>query len=108
MQATLSAERLQYILEYSKRDDMVDDPVAVKDVTNTACAAMEYLQGAGIQDNGSSLYELALASLTTHWLDNRAAIQAGSASQTPIGLRDVINQLKFSSYASVPESGTGL
>ena len=108
MQATLSAERLQYILEYSKRDDMVDDPVTVKDVTNTACAAMEYLQGAGIHDNGSFLYQLAVASLTTHWLDNRAAIQAGSVSQTPIGLRDVINQLKFSSYASVPDSGTGL
>lgn len=108
MQATLSAERLQYILEYSRRDDMADDPITVKEVTNTAFAAMEYLAGAGIRDNGSSLYELALASLTTHWLDSRAAIQAGSVSQTPIGLRDVINQLKFSSYASVPDSGTGL
>ena len=105
MAGTLSAERLEYILTYSKRDDMSSDPKVVAEVTNTALAAMEYLDNAGIPERQSALYDLALASLTTHWLDNRDAISAGTFSQTPIGLRGVINQMKLIP-PSVPESGT--
>ena len=105
MAGALSAERLEYILIFSKRDDMATDPKAVQEVTSTALAAMEYLDNAGIPERKSALYDLALASLTAHWLDNKDAISSGAANLTPIGLRDVINQMKLIP-PSVPDSGT--
>lgn len=58
-------------------------------------AAEIYLMEAGAQRTGenSSLYDLAVWSLTLHYYDHRDAV--GSEAPIPTGLRPILNQLKL-------------
>lgn len=57
-------------------------------------AAVEYLGNAGIVDDGKDLYWLAAAGLCLHWYDAAPSV-TGSGDELPLGLRQIINQLKL-------------
>lgn len=59
-------------------------------------AAEEYLDGAGVPKPAydSPLYDLAVKGLVCHWYEHRESI-AYYRSEIPLGVRSVINQLKF-------------
>lgn len=75
----------QYMRVYHDEDDEV--------IVQLWGAAVGYLAGAGIADNGSELYWLAAAGLTLHWYDGAPAV-TGSGENLSLGLRHIINQLK--------------
>lgn len=62
-------------------------------------AAVAYLGGAGIVNDGSELYRLAAFSLVLEWYD------AGQVGAVTVGLRQIINQLKHNVVAN---TGDGL
>ena len=62
-------------------------------------AAVAYLYGAGIVNNGSELFKLAAFSLVLEWYD------AGQVGAVTVGLRQIINQLK---HDAVAQTGDGL
>lgn len=85
MEKTLLSELKSYMHVY--HDD--DDPVILR----TWNAAVEYLEGGGISQDGSNLVWLATAGLTLHWYDNPGFI--GTDIGLPLGVRTAINQLKL-------------
>lgn len=56
-------------------------------------AAVEYLEGAGIQQDGTHLVWLVTASLTLHWYDHPEF--TGTDIGMPSGVRFGLNQLKL-------------
>lgn len=62
-------------------------------ITRTWGAAKEYLEGAGISQDGTDLVWLATAGLTLHWYENPGF--TGSEMGLPVGVRSAINQLKL-------------
>lgn len=85
MEKTLLSELKSYMHVY--HDD--DDPVILR----TWNAAVEYLEGGGISQDGSNLVWLATAGLTLHWYDNPGF--TGTDIGLPLGVRTAINQLKL-------------
>lgn len=83
--------KLAAVKRYMRVDGDDDDAVieALQD------AAILYLQNAGIEKpaGDSSLYNLAVWSLTLHYYDHRDSV--GNEASFPIGLRPIINQLKL-------------
>lgn len=67
-----------------------DDDTVIK---RTWGAAVEYLEGAGISQDGRNLVWLATAGLTLHWYENPAF--TGTDTSMPVGVRTAINQLKL-------------
>lgn len=59
-----------------------------------ADGAAEYLANAGVPEQDSAAYELALAGLTLYCYDNRELAGDIVVSELPAGLRRQINQLK--------------
>lgn len=61
-------------------------------------AAVTYLDNAGcsgtVSAQDTALYDQAVKALVLHWYDNRNAI-AYNRSMVPLGLREIINQLKM-------------
>lgn len=55
-------------------------------------SAGEYLEGAGIPDDDSSLYWTAAAGMTLYWYDGAPV---GTDDNISVGLRTIINQLKL-------------
>lgn len=55
-------------------------------------SAGEYLEGAGIPDDSSSLYWTAAAGMTLYWYDGAPV---GTDDNISVGLRTIINQLKL-------------
>ena len=88
---TVSKEKLAAVKAYMRIDGDADD------VTSKALykAAVLYLENAGIEEpsGDSSLYNLAVWSLTLHYYDHRDSV--GNEAGIPTGLRPVINQLKL-------------
>ena len=84
-------DKLAAVKRYMRIDGNDDDEViaALQD------AAILYLQNAGIEKptEESSLYNLAVWSLTLHYYDHRDSV--GNEASFPIGLRPIINQLKL-------------
>lgn len=83
--------KLAAVKRYMRVDGDDDDAVieALQD------AAILYLQNAGIEKpaGDSSLYNLAVWSLTLHYYDHRDSV--GNEASFPTGLRPIINQLKL-------------
>ncbi|MBR2047129.1 MAG: phage gp6-like head-tail connector protein [Oscillospiraceae bacterium] len=67
-----------------------DDDAVIK---RTWGAAVEYLESAGISQDGTDLVWLATAGLTLHWYDNPGF--TGTDIAMPVGVRSAINQLKL-------------
>lgn len=65
-------------------------------ISGMMAAAKEYLANAGISEpqEASSLYTMAVHSLTLHYYDHRDS--TGTEAPIPLGLRPIINQLKHS------------
>ncbi len=100
----IAPDRMQRIYAYANLTDQMADPEVSATVESLADAAIEYL---GIPYSADSkLYELALKGLVAHWYDNRDAISPSSMTETPLGLRQIINKLKSRPISSVPDSGT--
>lgn len=85
----MDAEKLERLKRYMRVDHDDDDEL----VLSLWSAAVGYLEGAGITDDGSELYWLACAGLTLHWYDGAPAV-TGSGEDLSLGLRHIINQLK--------------
>ena len=64
-------------------------------ITSLIEAAEGYLADAGVYqtETNQGRYFLAVAGLTLHWYDNRQAVDT-NLTDLPLGLRQVINQLK--------------
>jgi len=82
------AQALAACKDYMRVDGDEDDAL----ISGLMSAAKEYLRNAGIPEQDSDLYTVAVQSLTLHWYDHRDAV--GGEAPLPIGLRPVINQLK--------------
>ena len=69
----------------------VDDDEAVPLLESLAESAEEYLTTAGAErtQNNTNAYDLAVKALVLHWYDNP------TGGELPAGLRNNINQLKF-------------
>lgn len=88
---TVSKEKLTAVKAYMRIDGDADDAV----IKAMYKAAVIYLENAGIKEpsGDSSLYNLAVWSLTLHYYDHRDAV--GNEASFPTGLRPIINQLKL-------------
>lgn len=82
---------LTAVKAYMRVDGDADDAI-IADLYN---AAVLYLKNAGIEEpkEETSLYNLAVWSLTLHYYDHRDAV--GNEASFPAGLRPIINQLKL-------------
>ena len=82
---------MEFVVSYGKLEDE-SEPV----ISGLIAAAEEYLAGSGITPElaSTSLYNLAVAGIVTHWHENRAAIDKSSPDDFEPGIRLVINQLK--------------
>ncbi len=100
MTEELREKRIQAARLYMRHDNDRELPV-VEGCFDAACA---YLKKAGIADprdvpmpNGTepdtSQYDLAVNSLTLYYFDHRDDV--GAEAPFPVGLRAIINQLKF-------------
>lgn len=85
----MEPERLQSLKAYMRVDWDEDDAV----IELMYLAAVGYLTTAGVRDDGSALYELAVNGLTLNYYDHRDA--AGSGIELTPGLRQAITQLKL-------------
>lgn len=85
----MDADRLQELKAYMHVDHDLDDAK----ITRLWGAAVGYLEGAGIPQDGSDLVWLATAGLTLHWYDHPEA--EGTDTGILLGLRNIINQLKL-------------
>lgn len=85
----MDEEAFRILKLYMKVFHDEDDSLILK----TWGAAVEYLAGAGIQQDGSDRVWLATAGLTLHWYDNPGFI--GTDMGLPLGVRLIINQLKM-------------
>lgn len=96
------------LLERMRAFALVDDHERDAELLAAVYAAAEYLRSAGVPLDMDKLREeretalcydglaeLAVFSLALHWFDNKDAISEGSASETPLGLRPIITQLKL-------------
>ena len=83
--------------QYMRVDGSDDDTL----ILSLMDAAKEYLSGAGIPEpeEQSSLYTMALQSLTLHYYDHRDSV--GGEAPLPSGLRPIINQLKHSAEGCI-------
>lgn len=84
-------------LERAKRYNVLD-PSDADDVVLSLCigAAEEYLANAGVIDDGSSLYELAVYMLAGHWYENRGLVVVGTVTaEIELSMRSVLHQLKL-------------
>lgn len=80
---------LARLKRYMRVDHDDDDTV----ITGLWEAAAQYLRNAGIYDDGTRQYWLAAAGLTLHYYDSAPSV-TGTGTNLPLGLRDIINQLK--------------
>ena len=87
----VSKEKLAAVKAYMRIDGDADDAV----IKALYCAAVLYLKNAGIDgpQEDSTLYNLAVWSLTLHYYDHRDSV--GNEASFPTGLRPIINQLKL-------------
>lgn len=76
---------LRYFLNSYPEDDVI--------VMSFYDAAIEYLKGAGVQQQDGELYKLAIKMLVSHWFDNRGV--NGETTEIPFGLTPIINQLQL-------------
>lgn len=96
------------LLERMQAFALVDDNERNAELLANVYAAAEYLTNAGVQldmaklneDRDTAplydgLAELAVFSLALHWFDNKDAISEGNVNETPLGLRQIITQLKL-------------
>ena len=79
---------LEHIKQYLQITHDADDAL----ILMLASAAEEYLLKAGVRTEDSR-YSLAVSALTLHWYDNRAVVDS-KLDTLPLGLRQIINQLK--------------
>ena len=79
---------LEHIKQYMQITHDADDAL----ILMLASAAEEYLLKAGVRTEDSR-YSLAVSALTLHWYDNRAVVDS-KLDTLPLGLRQIINQLK--------------
>lgn len=86
---------LQEVKQYMQIETDADDAL----IARIQQSAVQYLANAGIQDTAAvgmesdALYALAVCALCLYWYDNRA--EMANADKLPLGLRTVIQQLKF-------------
>lgn len=82
---------LEAVKTYMQVTDDGDDAL----ITTLIEAAESYLTDAGIHpgEPADARYTLAVSALTLHWYDNRQAVDI-DLTDLPLGLRQVINQLK--------------
>lgn len=82
---------LDFVVRYGKLEE--EDPIVVSGLID---AAEAYLAGAGITPEYASaaLYKIAVAGITIHFHENRAAVDQTSPNDFEPGIRLVINQLK--------------
>ena len=87
-----AAAALRACLDYMRVDEDEDGRIEHEFMP----AAKAYLNGAGIPEPEAHdpLYTLAVHALTLHYYDHRDAV--GEEAPFPIGLRPIINQLKYS------------
>lgn len=103
-QVTISPGFRDKVLAYCRLEDLADDPGTVDLIDSLVRSAISYL---GLPyDEQDDLYTLAIKGLVAHWYDNRDAISPSSMTETPLGLRQIINQLKLRPIPPVPDSGT--
>lgn len=92
---------MAYDLERLKRYMRIEHDEDDALIQSLADAADAYLTNAGISERGDPRRELALHGLVLHWYDNRAALaESTNPIELPLGLRQVINQLKFGTEAA--------
>lgn len=89
--------RLEACKKYMRVDGEDEDGV----ILALMSAAQAYLERAGITPERSpeAQYNLALLGLTLHYYDHREAV--GNEAAFPIGLRPVINQLKWTAVSKL-------
>ncbi len=88
----LEAMKLANVKLYMRVDGNEEDVT----IESLYAAAVSYLQNAGIKEptQEDELYTLAVHGLCLHWYTNRGDEQ----SDMPMGLRTIINQLKFTQF----------
>lgn len=83
------AADLGRLKRYMRVDHDDDDDV----IAGLWSAAVQYLQNAGIENDYTNLYWLAAAGLTLHYYDSAPSV-TGTGTNLPLGLQNIINQLK--------------
>ena len=89
----LTEERLDYVIRYSKLEDVVAaNPTEKIIVTGICKATMIYLEGAPVMETAENaeLYWFLVAAMTLHAYDHRDEV-----GFVPAGVRPILNQLKL-------------
>ena len=87
--------RWENLLAYCKLTELADDPEVQALIPGLYRAAVSYLNAEG-RDGTDERYTLAVNGLVLHWYDHRGDIITGTiVSEIPLGLRQLINQLKL-------------
>lgn len=82
---------LEHVKEYLRITGDFDDNL----VSLLINSAKDYLKNAGVEEQDTDLYKLAITMLVTHWYENRNQ-QTDSRTQTvmDLGIQTIILQLK--------------
>lgn len=84
---------LEHVKEYLRIDGEQDDSMLVLLLSS----AKEYLSNAGVNEQQSDLYKLAITMLVTQWYEERKQNVDGRSSKVmEMGLQTIILQLKAS------------
>lgn len=61
-------------------------------------SAKQYLKNAGVKEQESDLYTLAVLMLVTHWYENREQVTDSIPHAVSIGLQSIILQIRAGDY----------
>lgn len=97
--------RLEALRRYCMIDADDIDEIAVMEML--AGSAKEYLGEAGVTrtEDNQKRFDLCVNRMTLSWLDNRDEGTGAKESALPVGLRQVINQLKLDAEVAAYEAG---
>lgn len=83
-------ELLDMAKDYLKIDGKADDPL----LKSLILSAKEYMTNAGVEEQESELYKLAVMMLVTHWYETREQVTGSMPQAISLGLQSIILQLK--------------
>lgn len=82
------------LLEMSKEYLRIDGDRDNKLLGLLINSAKDYLKNAGVEEQESELYSLAIMMLVTHWYENREQVTGSIPKAITLGLQSIILQLK--------------
>lgn len=81
---------LPHVKEYLRVDGSRDDEM----LRLLIDSAIEYLTNAGVKEQETNSYKLAIVMLVTHWYENREQVVGNVPNALALGLQSIILQLK--------------